>query len=180
MNEQEQELLEGLRALAAESPHEAPVYVEQRLLTEFRRRSRARRNRIWLSGAGVAAVAASILAMLWLKPAAHQNVTPTASVVAHQHAVPSVRNNSVAVMQPAVAIRKPSSRRRPSSLEFYALPDADSLPPLETATVVRVQLPMSSLRLIGFPINEDRAGEAVQADVLLGQDGLARGVRLVQ
>jgi hypothetical protein len=179
MNEQEQELLEGLRALAAGSPHEAPAYVERRLLTEFRRRSRARRNRMWLSGVGVAAVAASVFAMLWLKPTAHRNVVLT-PVVAHQPAIPSVQNNSVAVMQPAVAIRKPSNRRRPSSLEFYALPDADSLPPLETATVVRVQLPMSSLRLIGFPINEDRAGEAVQADVLLGQDGLARGVRLVQ
>jgi hypothetical protein len=46
--------------------------------------------------------------------------------------------------------------------------------------VVRVQLPMSSLRLMGLPVSEDFSGDAVQADVLLGQDGLARGVRLVQ
>ena len=180
MNELEQELQEGLRALAAEDPHDAPAYVERRLLAEFRRRARARRNRMWLSGAAVAAVAASVFAMLWLKPAAPKSAPSTTVAVAHQRPVPAVVNSSAAVMQPAVQIRKAANRRRPASLEFYALPDADSLPPVETATVVRVQLPMSSLRLIGFPINEDRAGEAVQADVLLGQDGLARGVRLVQ
>jgi hypothetical protein len=51
---------------------------------------------------------------------------------------------------------------------------------MESATIVRVQLPMSSLRLMGLPISEDRAAEFVQADMLLGQDGLARGVRFVE
>ena len=51
---------------------------------------------------------------------------------------------------------------------------------MESATIVRVQLPMSSLRLMGLPVNEDRAAEAIQADMLLGQDGLARGVRFVE
>jgi hypothetical protein len=43
-----------------------------------------------------------------------------------------------------------------------------------------VQMPMASLELIGFPINRDRASDRVEAEVLLGQDGLARGVRLVE
>jgi hypothetical protein len=51
---------------------------------------------------------------------------------------------------------------------------------VENAMVVRVQLPVSSLRLMGFPVDEERADAAVQAELLLGQDGLARGVRLVQ
>jgi hypothetical protein len=63
---------------------------------------------------------------------------------------------------------------------FYQLPDAEALPPVESAMVVRVQLPMASLELIGYPINQDRASERVEAEVLLGQDGLARGVRLVE
>jgi len=29
-------------------------------------------------------------------------------------------------------------------------------------------------------VSEEQAGDSVQADVLLGQDGLARGVRLVE
>jgi hypothetical protein len=63
---------------------------------------------------------------------------------------------------------------------FYPLPQAESLPEVDNAMVVRVQLPVSSLQLMGVPISEDRGDTSVQADVLLGQDGLARGVRLVQ
>jgi hypothetical protein len=33
---------------------------------------------------------------------------------------------------------------------------------------------------MGVPVGEERADAAVQADLLLGQDGLARGVRLVE
>jgi len=64
--------------------------------------------------------------------------------------------------------------------DFVALPDADTDAPLEYATIVRVQLPLYALRDIGFAINEQRATDRVQADVLLGQDGLARAVRFVQ
>jgi hypothetical protein len=67
-----------------------------------------------------------------------------------------------------------------TTADFYPLPDADGLPPVESAMVVRVQLPMSSLELIGFPVNQDRDSDPVEAEVLLGQDGLARGVRLVE
>jgi len=63
---------------------------------------------------------------------------------------------------------------------FYPLPEADELPPLETSLVVRVQLPVSSLELMGFPVSEEAGVEPVEAEVLLGQDGLARGVRLIQ
>ena len=66
------------------------------------------------------------------------------------------------------------------ALNFYPLPDSDELPPLESATIVRVQLPMSSLRLMGLPVSEDGAADFVEADMLLGQDGLARGVRFVE
>ena len=63
---------------------------------------------------------------------------------------------------------------------FYPLPEAEALPAVENAMVVRVQLPVSSLRLMGFPLEEERADAAVQAELLLGQDGLARGVRLAE
>ena len=46
--------------------------------------------------------------------------------------------------------------------------------------VVRVQLPMSSLRLMGLLVSEESSAERIEADVLVGQDGLARGVRFVQ
>jgi hypothetical protein len=51
---------------------------------------------------------------------------------------------------------------------------------VEDATVVRVQLPRSAMRMVGLPVNEERAGERIRADVVLGQDGIARAVRFVQ
>jgi hypothetical protein len=63
---------------------------------------------------------------------------------------------------------------------FYPLPEAEALPAVENAMVVRVQLPVSSLQLMGVPVNEESADLSVQADLLLGQDGLARAVRLVE
>ncbi|HEV2687835.1 MAG TPA: hypothetical protein VGV35_04750 [Bryobacteraceae bacterium] len=180
MNENEQELLEGLRALSADSPREAPAYMERRLLAEFRQRqSAARRRNVWWTVGGVAAVAAAILVMLWMQPA-QRKAAPSVASVSNPLPAKAASPSIAPVLQPAVRIRKPARRPGPEQLSFYALPDSDALPPLENATVVRVQLPMSSLRLIGFPISEDRAGERIQADVLLGQDGLARGVRLVQ
>jgi hypothetical protein len=63
---------------------------------------------------------------------------------------------------------------------FYPLPEAEALPAVESAMVVRVQLPVSSLRLMGVPVNEEGADANIQAELLLGQDGLARAVRLAE
>ena len=49
---------------------------------------------------------------------------------------------------------------------FVVLPGAQALPRLESGEVIRVELPS--------------ADGAIQADVLIGQDGLARAVRFVQ
>lgn len=159
MNENEQELLNGLRALASDSPREAPAYIEHRLLAEFRRRSEVRRRNIRWTIGGSGAIAAAIAVVLWMQPSANKN----SPLIAQADATQTI-----------------SQEADPDQEEFYPLPDSEALPPVEYATVVRVQMQMSSLRLIGFPINEDRAAERIQADVLLGQDGLARGVRLVQ
>ena len=152
MNADERDLLEGLRALSSDGPRQAPANVEDRLLTEFRRRSRLRRARVWISAASVGAVAATIAVLLWIGPLAPKHAASPADA-------------------PALA---------EETAGFYPLPDAEALPPVESAMVVRVQMPMASLELIGFPINQDRASDRVEAEVLLGQDGLARGVRLVE
>ena len=81
----------------------------------------------------------------------------------------------------AVAMASGSDVEEDSDASFYPLPQAEALPALENAMVVRVQLQAASLRLMGFPVDEERADDgAVQAELLLGQDGLARGVRLAQ
>jgi hypothetical protein len=147
------EVLDGLRALASDGPQGAPQHVEARLLAEFRRRKHRRNLRIWSPALGLAAAAALAL-MFWGKPIATKK--PVA-----------------VVMQTAATTTDDDS-----DAGFYPLPEAEALPPVENAMVVRVQLPVSSLQLMGVPIGEESAGASVQADLLLGQDGLARAVRL--
>ena len=45
---------------------------------------------------------------------------------------------------------------------------------------MRVRLPRTALAAFGFPVNEDNMEQAVKADVVLGEDGLARAVRVVK
>jgi hypothetical protein len=63
---------------------------------------------------------------------------------------------------------------------YYELPFSDASLPLEEATVVRVKLPAQSLRAAGVPVEEENANTILQADLLLGMDGLPRGIRLVR
>ena len=88
--------------------------------------------------------------------------------------------SALAVVRFSPLVPAPPVASSQDTSEFTALSGADTATPLEHATIVRVQLPLSSFRDIGLAINEQNAAERVQADVLLGQDGLARAVRFVQ
>jgi hypothetical protein len=62
---------------------------------------------------------------------------------------------------------------------FIALPEADHLPRFESGMIVRVELDVTSLPAYGFAIMPDSAQKPVTADVLVGQDGQPRAIRLV-
>jgi len=62
--------------------------------------------------------------------------------------------------------------------EFISLvAGAPAATPLEGGQLVRVQLPRAALASLGLPLNVERENESVKADVLLGNDGLARAIR---
>jgi hypothetical protein len=64
--------------------------------------------------------------------------------------------------------------------EFIAVPGSETLPaPLETS-ILRVRVPKGELRQYGFDVPPPDAGEMVGADFVVGDDGLARAVRLVR
>ena len=63
--------------------------------------------------------------------------------------------------------------------EFVRWPGADGLPPFESGSLMRVELPVSALPSLGLWPPQS-AGSFVQADIVVGQDGFARAVRLVQ
>ena len=61
---------------------------------------------------------------------------------------------------------------------FFALPYAQSDVPLEHAVVVRVNMPPSEASALGMPFDPG-ARKEISADLLIGQDGMARAVRFV-
>ena len=62
---------------------------------------------------------------------------------------------------------------------FVGIPYVTPLAPNERADVVRVQMPVAALIAAGVPVAVADAGATAEADVVVGQDGRARAVRLV-
>lgn len=62
---------------------------------------------------------------------------------------------------------------------FYPLVEEDELSPLESGRVVRVEVQASTLINLGLPITAENRNQFVKADLLLGQDGLARAIRFL-
>src|SRR5260370_14918198 len=78
MNENEQELLNALRGLAADGPRQAPPHVEEFLVAELRRQSRARHTKMWWSISAVAAIAAGMAVLVLMRPLPSQSATSLA------------------------------------------------------------------------------------------------------
>jgi hypothetical protein len=63
--------------------------------------------------------------------------------------------------------------------DFTLLPG--SLPQeIDDSAVVRVGMQRGALSALGLPVNEERASDWIQVDLLVGQDGLPKAVRLPQ
>jgi hypothetical protein len=88
----------------------------------------------------------------------------------------SVRSRPV---RAANNIRPATATNEEIATEFLPL-TYGSLSQLDDGQVVRVELPRSALQSFGLPVNAERAGERVKADVLLGHDGVARAIRFVR
>lgn len=63
--------------------------------------------------------------------------------------------------------------------EFTLLPGSVATD-TEDAAIWRVRMQRGALSELGLSVNEDRAGEWIQVDLLVGNDGLPQGVRLVR
>ena len=65
-----------------------------------------------------------------------------------------------------------------ATTEFVVWPGAAELPRFESGHLMRMELPVSALPALGLAPPASRAVVVVQADVLVGQDGFPRAVRL--
>jgi hypothetical protein len=61
---------------------------------------------------------------------------------------------------------------------FVALPETGALPQMESATIVRVWLPVAALPAYGITI-VDLKSDSVVAELLVAQDGQPRAIRFV-
>ena len=107
------------------------------------------------------------------KPVAGRLRTATPEVVvAAANAIPKPNIHKQRTPKSAKLASTPT---RVPQREFIRLPYAPEFDPYEGGQVVRVSMPGASVRNLGLPVMVDR----VQADVLLGDDGVARAIRLV-
>jgi hypothetical protein len=64
--------------------------------------------------------------------------------------------------------------------DFFPLTYGGDQKPIERGEMIRVQMPRSALIAFGLPVNVERADVPVKADLLVGEDGLARAIRFVR
>ena len=202
----QRELTLTLEALAAGTPGcPAPDAVEERLLRMFDGEHagpvapQVTRRRPF-HGWPVAAAAAIATLLVWAWPREQKRHDVATAVRNEQASGPEVRTASHAAPEVAAPSgsaskggigdarrsrpgrdgRRPLNRGRPvPELEFTPLPGASALPAFESGSIVRVELPIAALPAYGLSIVPDPTRPAVEADVIVGQDGHARAIRLV-
>lgn len=86
-----------------------------------------------------------------------------------------IRRNKPATTAPATSVAE-----QEVATDFMPIGYLNSASLQDGGSVVRVELPRSTIVSMGFAVNMDRYGERVKADVLMGADGLARAIRFVQ
>jgi hypothetical protein len=140
-------------------------------LLAFRRQQRRQRLRRVLAWGAIAA-AVVLMASYWIA-----RETPQALVAASQPAAtPTV---SVTIPSPPPLERAVRKSAEPEEIATAFFPLMDSPPPFEHGLLVRVTVPASTMRTVGLPVGDDYLSDPVQADVLVGQDDLARAIRFV-
>jgi hypothetical protein len=192
MTEQNQDrlnqALRGLRDDAAGTA--APEGLEVALLEAFRQHHatpvQQTNRKLW---AAMAIAASLTAAVVWRvsNPPTLKLATPTIMAVT----APTAQSPRVTVQPAVMKSRRPKRKAAPvkqyaaaptpdprsASPEdpFIAIPYAPAFTPYEDAQVVRVNMAGASVRRLGLPATADR----VEADLVVGNDGLARAIRLV-
>ena len=163
--------LQALRETTRDA--ETPRRVEMRLLHEFGVRHRVTKARTVAIFATWALASAAVLVagLSWWNWSVAQN----------QHPVSvrnSVRSNMLTPTPSATEPPEAPTLIADNGLgEFTLLPG--SLPQeVEDSAIVRVGMQRGALSALGLPVNEERINDWIQVDLLVGQDGLPKAVRL--
>jgi len=177
-------------AAANASKEESPPSLENALLSEFRKHQRRATWQHRYQWIAAGAIAATVLFFIWsyagresgpVVPAPHKDVSS-------QSRAPLDASIS-ATSQPELPTSKDTGsmdapekleRESPVNADFVPVPFTDGIAPDDPGMVVRVQLTRASLAELGYPVAETPDEGLIRADVLVGEDGWPRGVRLAQ
>lgn len=198
----ESRVIAALKALADnDRQRTAPSSVEATLAQAFRAHAKRRASRtkqaISLAAACTLAAAAAIVIVVManrprqIAPAPLVRVTTTSSpAVQTPEAMQSGTRAAAAV--PGRRIRPPVSKharrlvqnvaeeRSRRELVTVFFPLMDPAPPMGHGEILRVQVPAAAMRSVGLPVSEDHLADRIQADVLVGEEGLPRAIRFVK
>jgi hypothetical protein len=164
---------------------DALAVVENRLLQQFRLKHQSRRDRRTLQLATWALAAAAVVVISlsawkwhdWRLARAGNSPISTASNPA---AAEPMNPTSTAQIVDSASVTSPSDNLMASNAsdgDFTQLLGS-STQALDDAAIVRVNMPRSSLAALGIPVNEERADDWIQVDLLVGSDGSPQAVRL--
>jgi hypothetical protein len=64
--------------------------------------------------------------------------------------------------------------------KFIPLTYLNDATAMDSGIVVRVEIARDQLATLGLPFDLERADDIIKADIMLGDDGVARAIRLVQ
>jgi hypothetical protein len=185
LQESWQEAQAELQALRlATQDASTPLRVEMRLRQEFRTRHRLVKARATaVVGAWALAGAALVLGAVsvWNWKIAQHDTAPGTSTQAKNASRANVATE--AGRAPKVIDTSSTSGNAlmadNSAGEFTLLPG--SLPQeTDGAAIMRVRLQRGALGALGLPVNQELAGEWIQVDLLVGEDGQPQAVRLPQ
>jgi len=168
-------LRRGLRAMAGQmSRVEAPARVETQLRTAFRDYQGLEPAGSWKFRAR----AAWIPVLTW--------AAATAVLAFALVSIPGVQPGSApaTAQGPGVSTANAAeseavNRTAAADNGFIPLPNAAQVGPNDEVNLVRVEVPRAAMMSLGYDVKPEEASQFVQADVMLGTDGLARAVRFL-
>jgi hypothetical protein len=189
--------------------HGASARVEEALRFAFRERARRftapeikPRWQRWIVGAAAAAilVVALLIGVTWLKsppenqkqeeaklpaapsgepPGQKQNLQSRIEGRRNQNQKAARNSASSRSLNTSRGLRQGAAPDAKIITRFYSLVEEGQFVPLESGKIVRVEVPVSALITLGLPITAESMDRTVQADLLVGQDGLARAIRFL-
>jgi hypothetical protein len=204
----ERTLEAGLRALGeGADDREAPPHLKTALRAAFDRQVKAApvlipapaRSRIparrWLAAAALILIALAVALLRGAAPSNQYQDTSGKGTPAQPEQTPPraidpveqrlkvetniARKTSTSRAQRRAATSDDMALNNEAATDYIPLTYLADSTALESGTVLRVELPPSALVTMGLPMNVERNDSLVKADLIIGDDGVARAVRFL-